>query len=362
LFNKFFDEQSQDFKEKSLSLAKVHAFFYPLMILLISVSTLITVYVGGLLLNQGVIEFGNIAEFVIYINYLTWPFTSIGWIASLVQQADASQKRINEFLDQDAKVINHSVADLNLKGDIEFRNVSFTYPETGIRALRNVSFKINAGQRLAIVGKTASGKSTIAELILRMYDIDEGEILIDGKSIHDINLDQLRKYIGYVPQDVFLFSDTINNNIIFGNQEANEEQARYYAQKAAIGDDIDEFEHQFETMVGERGVTLSGGQKQRLSIARAFIKEPQVVIMDDSLSAVDANTEHKILSYLNEALIDKTAIIITHRFFNLFSFDKIIVLEDGKIVESGTHDQLMANKSQYFELFSSDASKVSASH
>lgn len=351
-FVKLFTSQSEDFKEKSMSLAKVNAFFQPLMILLISLSTLLTIYIGGIMVSRNEISPGNIAEFLIYINYLTWPFTSIGWIASIVQEAAASQKRINEFMSVESSLTHSPKNDQKVKGKIEFKNVSFVYPETGILALDNVSFKIEAGHRLAVVGRTASGKSTIAELLLRMYDVTKGQILVDDTDIKDLDLDHLRKCIGYVPQDVFLFSDTIENNILFGSPDATAEEAKFYADKAAISKDIAAFEEGFQTFVGERGVTLSGGQKQRISIARAFVKKPDIVIMDDSLSAIDANTEHKILGYLNEALANKTSIIVTHRFFNLFRFDKIIVLQNGKIKESGTHESLMALKEHYFELFS----------
>ncbi|NNE15252.1 MAG: ABC transporter ATP-binding protein [Saprospiraceae bacterium] len=353
-FYDHFDEQSEDYKVKALKLARVNAMFFPLMILLVSASNLLTVYIGGLLVSKGEITAGNIAEFVIYVNYLTWPITSIGWIASIVQQADASQKRINDMLQVDPQIKNETIDEKTFQGDIEFDNVTFTYPDTGITAVKNVSFKINKGEKLAIVGRTASGKSTFADLLLRFYNVSEGRILIDGKDINSLDLYNLRSKIGYVPQNVFLFSDTIENNIKFGDQNSSEGDIYLAAENAAIKDDIDELQDGFETVIGERGVTLSGGQKQRLSIARALIKNPNIVILDDCLSALDANTEHKILNYLDEELADKTSIIITHRISNLMKFDKIIVLENGSIVEEGTHEELMKNEGYYTQIIKNE--------
>jgi len=349
-FGKAFDKESDIFKQKSLELAKVNAMFYPLMILLVSISTILTVVVGGIQVSKGLATPGNIAQFIIYVNMLTWPVTAIGWIASIIQQASASMQRINEFQAVNPAIVydNHKIYDV--QGEIEFRDVSFTYPNSGIQALKNVSFKVNSGEKLVILGKTASGKSTIAELLLRMYDVNSGEILIDGKNIKDHNLSSIRKSVGYVPQDVFLFSDTATKNVQFGNDEASFAEVQEYTDYAAVRDDIESLPEQFETRIGERGVSLSGGQKQRLSIARALIKNPQIVILDDCLSAVDTTTEQKILQYLQQSLNDKSAIIITHRMMSGFDVDQIIVLEDGRMAEKGTPSELYAKKGFYFDM------------
>lgn len=349
-FQHYFDNQSEDFKNKSLDLARVNALFHPLMILLVSLSTLLTIYIGGELVAKGEITTGNIAEFVIYINMLTWPITSVGWIASIIQQAEASQKRINEMLRVSPEITNPVKESVDLKGEIEFRNVSFVYPDTGVRALNNFSFKVKRGEKLAILGRTASGKSTIADLLLRFYDVSEGQILVDGKDIRELDIYNLRDKIGYVPQDVFLFSESIRNNIAFGKTDATEAELEECAEKAAIKNDIMDLPRQFDTMVGERGVTLSGGQKQRVSIARALIKNPDIIVLDDCLSALDANTEYKILKYLDESLSDKSSIIITHRISNLIEFDKIIVIEHGELVEEGTHETLQALDGFYSQI------------
>lgn len=352
-----FAEQSEVFRQKTLGLIRVDAFFYPLMLLMIGASTIITVYVGGLQAVQGNITAGNIAEFVIYINMLTWPVTAIGWIASLTQQAAASQKRINEFLNTQPQIVSPVAASSNghgeerFKGHIVFDNVSFVYPDTGIKALENVSFEVLPGEKLAIIGRTGSGKTTIADLLVRMYDVTEGRILLDGVDLREHDLYRLRRQIGYVPQDMFLFSDTVQGNIAFGKDGLTADEAAFFAKSAAVHDDIMGLPKGYETLVGERGVTLSGGQKQRISIARAFAKKPDIVLLDDCLSAVDTNTESQILGYLDQALADKTAIIITHRIYGMLQFDKIIVLHDHKIAEAGTHESLLAARGYYAELF-----------
>ena len=348
---KYFAEESEDYKEKALRLAKVNALFFPIMLLMVGASTIFTVYVGGLQVVAGKITTGNIAEFVIYVNMLTWPVTAIGWIASIVQQAAASQRRINEFLQTEPE-IQSSVKDPRpLQGNIVFDNVSFVYPDSGTRALDKVSFQLSPGQKMAVIGRTGSGKTSLADLLVRMYDVSEGAILLDGQDLRDMDLANLRQRIGYVPQDVFLFSDSIANNIAFGSPNATWSEIQSFARHAAVYDDIVELPDGFETLVGERGVTLSGGQKQRVSIARALLKHPDIVVLDDCLSAVDTNTEKKILGYLDEKLADKTAIIITHRIYSLFEFDKIIVLEHGKVAEEGTHEELIELGGYYTELF-----------
>jgi len=348
---RYFSSQSEVYKAQSLRLTRVDAYFYPLMLLMIGASTIITVYVGGMQVMDGAITPGNIAEFVIYVNMLTWPVTSVGWIASLTQQAAASQKRINEFLRIEPEIVSPVQAPGPLQGDIVFDQVSFTYPDTGVQALHNLSFHLKPGQKMAIIGRTGSGKTTIADLLARMYDVSSGSIRIDGKDLREHDLDNLRARIGYVPQDVFLFSDTVANNIAFGKPNATPEEISAFAGYAAVYDDIVSLPDGFGTLVGERGVTLSGGQKQRVSIARALIKEPDIVILDDCLSAVDTNTERQILGYFNDALSHKTAIVITHRIYSLLAFDHIIVLDQGAVVESGSHETLLALKGYYADLY-----------
>lgn len=354
---RWFADQSEEFRQKSLKLVRVDAFFFPLMSLLIGASIIITVYVGGLQVIAGNLTAGNIAEFVIYINMLTWPVTAIGWIASLTQQAAASQKRINEFLQTQPTITNQAPPRPAgqvipaLKGHIRFEHVSFVYPDTGIQALNNVSFEVLPGQRLAIIGRTGSGKTSIADLMVRMYDATKGRILIDGVDIRAHDLFHLRRSIGYVPQDVFLFSDSVMGNIAFGKDGITREEAEFFAKSAAVHDEIQSLPQGYDTIVGERGVTLSGGQKQRVSIARAFAKKPDIVILDDCLSAVDTNTESQILGYMESALSDKTAIIITHRIYGMLQFDKIIVLDDGGVAEEGTHEELLSRGGYYAEMF-----------
>ncbi len=348
---RYFSQESESYKGKALSLARVNATFFPLMLLLVGASTVITVYVGGLQVVKGNITTGNIAEFVIYVNMLTWPVTAIGWIASIIQQASASQRRINEFMQTEPSLPLAEAPAQTLRGHIVFDKVSFTYPDTGIKALENVSFELEPGQKLAVIGRTGSGKTTLADLLVRMYDVSEGSIRIDGKDIRKLNLANLRRRIGYVPQDIFLFSDTVEENIRFGRRDASRAEVEQFARHAAVYEDIMGLTHQFDSLVGERGVTLSGGQKQRVSIARALIKNPDIVLLDDCLSAVDTNTEKEILGYLSGDLADKTTIIITHRIYALLDFDKIIVLEDGHIREAGTHEELLELQGYYFEMY-----------
>lgn len=343
---KLFKEDALEYKKRSLGLSRVDAFLEPLTILLTGSSTIITIYIGGLLVIQGELTQGNIAEFIIYINMLTWPVSSIGWIASMIEQAAASQKRINEFLAEETSIKNIESNNLikeDIKGDIVFDNVSFVYPDTGIKALDNISFHIKAGEKVAIVGRTGGGKTSIAELLLRLYNNTEGEILIDNQPIKQYDLFSLRNQIGYVPQDVFLFSDTVGNNINFAGVVPDNDEATIlkYARYAAIEKEVLSLPQGLNTMVGERGVSLSGGQKQRISIARALMKSPNLIILDDSLSAVDNITESTIAQSLNEVCTGKTSIIITHRLYTAIKFDKIIVMEAGKIVQMGTHEELI---------------------
>lgn len=350
----FFTKNSEEYKKNAISLAKVEAIYFPSITLLIGLSTLMTIMIGGLYYINGGHNIGinTIVEFVMYINMLTFPVSAIGLTASMIQRAAASQKRINEFLKTEPVIRNDSNAgDIIINGNVSLQNVSFTYPHTGIRALKNFNLEIKKGEKVAIVGRTGSGKSTVAQLLLRMYDIQDGTISFDNIDIKKIDIHQLRRQISYVPQDVFLFSETVSNNISFGVDEASNEAVLAAARQASVDREIAGFSNQFETMIGERGVTLSGGQKQRISIARALLKNPGLVIFDDCLSAVDAKTEKEIIANLNQYLQDKTAIIITHRIFSLLHFDKIVVLEDGKMVEEGTHEQLLAMNGNYASLY-----------
>lgn len=343
---------SLDSKEKNMSLAKVNALFGPLMILLIGISNLIVIYAGGRMYINGTIDnLGTIAQFILYINMLTWPVASLGWISSMVQEAEASQKRINEFLKTEPEIKNTNPQHTHIEGEIEFKNVTFTYQDTDITALKNVSFKVGKGETLAILGRTGSGKSTILSLISRLYDVEHGKITIDGTNIKELNLYDLRNSIGFVPQDAFLFSDTIKNNIKFGNEHATDEEVIAAAKKAVVHNNIAGFNKQYETILGERGITLSGGQKQRVSIARAMIKEAPVLLLDDCLSAVDTETEEAILNNLMEFGRDKTTIIVSHRVSSAKNADKIIILEDGEILQQGTHNELVNSTGYYKELY-----------
>ena len=347
-----FEEQSNSYKNLTMGLIKVESLFQPFMILLIGLSTLFTIYIGGMQAINHKISYGNIAEFIVYVNRLTWPIASLGWVTSLIQRAAASQTRINEFLHTVPEISNPTTSTDIIKGDIQFKNVTFTYPDSGITALNNVSFKIPVGTSLAIVGRTGSGKSTIANLICRLYDVSSGELLIDHKNIKDNSLSSLRNQIGYAPQEVILFSDTITHNIAFSIDEEQQKEAAITqaAKDAAIYSNIIEFKDQFETVVGERGITLSGGQKQRISIARAIIKKPQIMIFDDCLSAVDTETEEEILNNLKRVMINKTSLIISHRISTVKNADNIIVLDKGEIIEQGTHQQLLEKQGSYYDL------------
>lgn len=348
-----FEEETDNYKIASLSLVKTNALFMPVIVLLIGISTIITVYIGGVQAIDGTISTGIVLQFVMYVNMLTWPFASVGWVTSLVQRASASQTRLNEFLKTESKIKEIDNPIKIIKGDIEFKNVSFKYPNSEILALDNVSFIIKEGETLGITGRTGSGKSTIANLICRLYDVYEGEILINGIDIKKYSISKLRTVIGYVPQEVFLFSDTIENNVAFGikDQNVSEELIIKATKEADVYNNIIEFENGFKTKIGEKGVTLSGGQKQRLSIARAIIKKPNYMIFDDCLSAVDTKTESKILKTLNKIMKGKTSIVIAHRISTLENSDKIILLEKGKIIETGNHSELISLGKNYAELY-----------
>lgn len=343
---------SRDSVNKNLSLAKVNALFGPLMILLIGISNLVVVWVGGNMYIDGNIpDIGVIAQFIIYINMLTWPVASLGWITSMVQEAEASQKRINEFLKTEPDIKNENPAHTKVTGEIAFDKVWFTYEDTNITALKNISFTVKKGETLAILGRTGSGKSTILSLISRLYDADQGTVCIDNKDVKGLNLFDLRDNIGFVPQDAFLFSDTIATNIRFGKEDASEDELVSVAKKAAVHDNIVNFTKQYETILGERGITLSGGQKQRVSIARALIKDAPILLLDDCLSAVDTETEEEILGNLMDYCRDKTTIIVSHRVSSAKNADRIIILEDGEIIQQGTHNQLVAETGYYKDLY-----------
>ena len=347
--NVFF-QSCKEYTKRQIALIKIEAMFIPLIITLIGISTVLTIYIGGLEVFKGNITTGNIAEFIIYVNMLSWPVASVGWVTSLIQRAAASQERINEFLSKKPQIKNNIIEQTEIVGSIKFNHVSLTYIDTGIRALNNMSFKINSGEQLGIFGKTGSGKSTIVNLICRLYDVNSGEITINDINIKNHNLDSLRSSIGYVPQDGYLFSGTIRENICFSSDNQNEEDVIEAAKKAEIFDEINSFPKKFETVVGERGVQLSGGQRQRLAIARVFYKKPKIYIFDDCLSAVDANKEKIILQNLKEETASKTTIIISHRTSALEKSDNILVIDKGKIIEEGPHSTLIKNQGFYSQI------------
>ncbi len=350
--NANFNELAEGSKDKNIALVKVQALFFPLMILLIGLSNILVIYIGGKQFINGEIEqLGTIVEFLIYVNMLTWPVAVIGWVTSMVQQAEASQKRINEFLNEEPEITNLVTGDTPITGAIAFNNLTFTYPDTNITALKNLSFSINPGETLAIIGNTGSGKSTILELIGRLYDVEDRQIMVNGKNLKDLNINNLRGGIGYVPQDAFLFSDTILNNIKFGKGNATEDEVFEAAKKASVHKNIIGFKKGYDTILGERGITLSGGQKQRVSIARAIIKDPQILLFDDCLSAVDTETEEEILRNLDAISQNKTTIIVSHRISSAKNADKIIVLNEGEIIQQGSHYELVNQEGYYKELY-----------
>ncbi|MWW25592.1 ABC transporter ATP-binding protein [Algibacter lectus] len=356
-----FSTLAAESKEKQIDLARVQAWFFPMMLLLIGVSNLIVIYIGGMQYINGEIEsIGTIAEFIIYVNLLTWPVATVGWVTSIIQQAEASQKRINEFLRIEPEIKNTVETDTEITGDIEFKNVTFTYDDTNITALKNINFHVKEGETLAIIGKTGSGKSTILDLIGRLYDIYEGSIIINKQEIDQVNLSNLRDSIGYVPQEAFLFSDSLKNNIKFGKEDATDEEVIEAAKNAQVHKNIIKFNQGYDTVLGERGITLSGGQKQRVSIARAIIKLPKILLFDDCLSAVDTETEEKILKNLNKITKGKTTIIVSHRVSSAKNANKIIVLEDGEIVQQGTHDTLIDIDGYYKHLYLKQLSETTS--
>ena len=353
----FMRDFSGSTKEKSIDLAKFQSWFFPTMILLIGLSNILVIFIGGNQYISGEIELGVLAEFIIYVNMLTWPVATVGWVTSIVQQAEASQKRINEFLSEKNNIINFNKNDYDINGFLEFKNVSHNYSETGIDALTNVNFKVEKGQSLGIIGPVGSGKSTILEMIVRNYDPDSGKILIDKKNLQDHNLNNLRKYIGYVPQSTFLFSDTIYNNIIFGNNYSDHEEIYRCSKIACIHEDILSFPKKYSSMLGERGINLSGGQKQRLAIARALLKKPKILLLDDSLSALDTVTEKKIIKNLDSQVKNITKIIVSHRISTIEKCDIILVLINGSVSEMGNHQKLYKLDGYYRETFDKQKSK-----
>ena len=355
--NDFMIEFSSETKDKSVDLAKFQSWFFPMMLLLIGCSNILVIFIGGNQYINGEINLGVLAEFIIYVNMLTWPVATVGWVTSIVQQAEASQKRINEFLSEKNEIISVNQNDYKIKGELEFKGVSLKYPETNIEALSEIDFKINTGQSLGIIGSVGSGKSTVLELIIRNYDPDSGKILIDNKNLKDHNIEVIRRDIGYVPQTTFLFSDTIYNNINFGNINSKAEDIQYYSKIACIHDDIMSFPKKYASMLGERGINLSGGQKQRLAIARALIKKPQILILDDSLSALDTETEHNVIKNLKKEIKDITKIIVSHRISTIEKCDLILVLNSGKVIEYGTHKKLCEINGYYKETYNKQKTK-----
>lgn len=354
-FAKYMDEKSDNYKRKVLSLAKIQAFFFPIIVFLIGLSVILTVYFGGNLTissNNETFTAGNIAEFMLYLSMLTWPVTSIGWVTSIIQTASASQKRINEFLITKSELENSSTKTIDHIQDIEFRNVTFAYPDTPESpVLKNISFKISSGEKMAIIGETGSGKSTLISLLTRMFDPSEGEILVNSINLKDLDLKNYREKIGHTPQDAFLFSDSIKSNLLFGNRESTDEEIFNKAKTACVHDNIISFKDGYNTMIGERGVTLSGGQKQRLTIARSLLSNPELLILDDSLSAVDTKTEHQLLENLNKETQNNSVIFISHRISTIKLASKILVIKNGKIAEEGTQDQLLTNKGEFQKMF-----------
>ena len=355
--NDFMTGFSNETKNKSIDLAKFQSWFFPMMLLLIGLSNIIVIYIGGNQYIDGEIDLGVLAEFIIYVNMLTWPVATVGWVTSIVQQAEASQKRINEFLSQKIEIISLNKDEYKLEGNIEFKKVNLKYPETNIEALNDIDFKIDSGQSLGIIGSVGSGKSTILELIVRNYDVDSGIILIDNKDLKDHNVNIIRDEIGYVPQSTFLFSDTIFNNINFGNINSNIDDVHYYSKIACIHNEILSFPKKYLSILGERGINLSGGQRQRLAIARALIKKPKILILDDSLSALDIETEYKIINNLKNELKNITKIIVSHRISTIQKCDQILVLNKGKIIEKGTHEELCKINGYYKETYNKQKTK-----
>ena len=349
--NQKLEKLASDSKNKNMSLVKVQSWFFPLMILLIGISNILVIYIGGNQYMNGQIELGVLAEFIIYVNMLTWPVATVGWVTSIIQQAEASQKRINEFLNVPYKIVNKKNSKLMVDGDISFNNVSYTYKETNIKALDKISFNVKKGESIAIMGDVGSGKTTILELISRVYEPDQGNVYIGGNNISDINLNLLRDSIGYVPQSTFLFSETIENNLKFGKEDASNSEIKESIKIADLTDDINLFKDKYNTLLGERGVNLSGGQKQRLAIARAVIKKPKILILDDSLSAVDTQTEENIISNINNITKNITVFISTHRISTSKNCDKILVINNGNLESFGSHEELMKQKKTYFETY-----------